>query len=193
MKRKYLGESHKKYSEACQKAVERMSKHPYTHEQCLEQVERLRKASELQGTPVSNSKQIAFFIFCIELYKRGHHLTGEQTYDQMCSAGVKEYIFDCYPALHTQGHNYILEDLNDFLKAKSTKPIHIGRNSFFPLLSCITMNVVKHIAKQDNISLDEATKAFYHSETYKELEKESTKMWHLGPAQLYENFKNESL
>ena len=47
MTRKYLGESHKEYSEACQKAVERMSKHPYTHEQCLEQVERLRKASEL--------------------------------------------------------------------------------------------------------------------------------------------------
>ena len=47
MTRKYLGESHKEYSEACQKAVERMSEHPYTHEQCLEQVERLRKASEL--------------------------------------------------------------------------------------------------------------------------------------------------
>lgn len=47
MTRKYLGESHKEYSEACQKAVERMSKHPYTHEQCLEQAERLRKASEL--------------------------------------------------------------------------------------------------------------------------------------------------
>ena len=46
MTRKYLGESHKEYSEACQKAVERMSKHPYTHEQCLEQAERLRKASE---------------------------------------------------------------------------------------------------------------------------------------------------
>lgn len=46
MKRKYLGESHKKYSEACQEAVERMSKHPYTHEQCLGQVERLRKAFE---------------------------------------------------------------------------------------------------------------------------------------------------
>lgn len=49
MTRKYLGESHKEYSEACQKAVERMSELPYSHEQCLEQVERLRKASELQG------------------------------------------------------------------------------------------------------------------------------------------------
>ena len=47
MTRKYLGESHKEYSEACQKAVERMSKHPYSHEQCLEQVERLRKVLEL--------------------------------------------------------------------------------------------------------------------------------------------------
>lgn len=55
------------------------------------------------------------------------------------------------------------------------------------------MNVVNHIAKQDNISLDEAIKAFYHSETYKELETKSTKMWHLGPAQLYEAFNNESL
>ena len=42
-----MEESHKEYSEACQKAVERMSEHPYSHEQCLEQVERLRKASAL--------------------------------------------------------------------------------------------------------------------------------------------------
>ena len=32
MSRKYLGESHKKYSEACQKEVAEMSKHPLSHE-----------------------------------------------------------------------------------------------------------------------------------------------------------------
>lgn len=63
-------------------------------------------------------KKIEFFIFCIELYKAGHNLTGEETYDLMCSTGLKDYILNCYPALHTQGHNYILEDMNDFLKAR---------------------------------------------------------------------------
>ena len=35
--RTYFGESHKQYSEACLKAVERMAKHPLTEEQFMAQ------------------------------------------------------------------------------------------------------------------------------------------------------------
>ena len=50
MSRKYLGEFHKKYSEACQKEVAEMSKHPLSHDEFLAQIERNRRPSELQGT-----------------------------------------------------------------------------------------------------------------------------------------------
>lgn len=42
-------------------------------------------------------------------------------------------------------------------------------------------------AKKFGISTVEATKAIYNSNTYKSLEDESTKLWHLGPVALLEH------
>lgn len=41
-------------------------------------------------------------------------------------------------------------------------------------------------AKKFNVKISEALKAIYHSNTYKELEREDTKVWHLGPVALME-------
>lgn len=49
MKKQYLNEAHKKYSEACQKEVEEMAKHPLTHEQFLAQIAEQNRESELGG------------------------------------------------------------------------------------------------------------------------------------------------
>ncbi len=38
----------------------------------------------------------------------------------------------------------------------------------------------------------EALRAFYSSKMYSELEDESTKLWHLGPVALYEEFEKEN-
>lgn len=46
METKYLNEYHKKRSEACQKAVEEMSKHPLSYEQKMQQIKALNKASK---------------------------------------------------------------------------------------------------------------------------------------------------
>lgn len=47
MKRQYLSETHKRYSETCQKEVEEMAKHPLTYEQFLEQIAEQNRESEL--------------------------------------------------------------------------------------------------------------------------------------------------
>lgn len=44
------------------------------------------------------------------------------------------------------------------------------------------------IAKKFGISGKEALTAIYHSETYRQLENEKTKLWHLGPVALLEYF-----
>lgn len=41
-------------------------------------------------------------------------------------------------------------------------------------------------AKKFNVKIIDAIKAIYASNTYKELEKEETKLWHLGPVALME-------
>ena len=38
-------------------------------------------------------------------------------------------------------------------------------------------------------SVLDALRAYYHSDTYKKLEKEETKYWHYGPVALYEDFE----
>ena len=48
-KRRYLGEDHKEYSERCQAEVKQMQQHPLSYQEFLEQIERNRTASELQG------------------------------------------------------------------------------------------------------------------------------------------------
>lgn len=67
------------------------------------------------------------------------------------------------------------------------------RNNFFPILSCIVMNVIVFITEQEHCTFDNAAKRFYHSETYRLLEDKKTAFWHLGPAQLYESFQEESI
>ena len=45
--------------------------------------------------------------------------------------------------------------------------------------------------KEHGGSIIEAIQKFYHSNTYKALEKESTKLWHYGSVALYEEFMDE--
>ena len=69
MNRRYFSESHRKYSEACQKEVEEMSKQPFSFEQFEAQVERnqeesLRRAKQftLKATIESNENNYSAFL-----------------------------------------------------------------------------------------------------------------------------------
>ena len=45
------------------------------------------------------------------------------------------------------------------------------------------------IAKRYGMSILDAIRAVYRSNTYKELEREETKLWHLGPVALFEHYR----
>ncbi len=47
------------------------------------------------------------------------------------------------------------------------------------------------LSEDKGISLTEAINLIYRSELYKKLSTESTKYWHLGPVDLYEELKAE--
>lgn len=47
------------------------------------------------------------------------------------------------------------------------------------------------LSKEKGISLTDAINRIYRSELYKKLSTESTKYWHLGPVDLYEELKKE--
>ncbi|MBQ9640193.1 MAG: hypothetical protein IJV06_01305 [Bacteroidaceae bacterium] len=47
--------------------------------------------------------------------------------------------------------------------------------------------MARMLAKDKGVSLSEAIKTIYTSDTYRRLETENTKLWHLGPVALYED------
>lgn len=51
--------------------------------------------------------------------------------------------------------------------------------------------LAKWIVEDKGVSISEAINCIYHSKLYKKLSSESTKYWHLGPVDLYEELKME--
>ena len=53
--------------------------------------------------------------------------------------------------------------------------------------------LVEYLHDEHGFSLQECLNRIYHSNLYKKLSTESTKYWHLGPVDLYEELKQEML
>jgi hypothetical protein len=52
--------------------------------------------------------------------------------------------------------------------------------------------VVEQYVQNHGGSLLDGLRKFYYSSTYRKLEKEQTKLWHLGPVALYQEFQENS-
>ena len=59
-----------------------------------------------------------FVVFCIEVYKEEHNLSGKEVYDLFEKYGVLKYLCDGYDMLHTQGDEWLMNDINEFLKVR---------------------------------------------------------------------------
>lgn len=57
-----------------------------------------------------------FIIFCMELYKYKEKLTGKQVYELFETYGVFDYLQEGYDVLHTQGSDWLMNDIDEFLK-----------------------------------------------------------------------------
>ena len=62
------------------------------------------------------SAQGKFIIFCAEQYKAAKHLTGKQLSELFGKYHVWEYLYSCFEALHTTGTNYIIEDIDLYIR-----------------------------------------------------------------------------
>jgi hypothetical protein len=70
-------------------------------------------------TMSKRSLDVAYFIsFCIEQYKETKHLTGAEAALVFGRYGVLEYLEEHYEALHSQSRQWIMEDIDDFIKLR---------------------------------------------------------------------------
>ena len=68
----------------------------------------------------------------------------------------------------------------------------INQNNLYLLLPSKVSRIADYLALKNNIGVIDAIKCVYSSNTYRQLEQESSKMWHLGPVALYEEFEENN-
>ena len=154
-------------------------------------------------------QDIAYFIsFCIEQYKEAKGLSGSEAMSLLSEYGVLEYLAEHWEILHTQGRQWIIEDIDEFIKARDkyyqivskkddqafpSQPLgnlEVTQENVHLLIPSKLSWMANMLAEDKGISIVEAMKMLYSSEVYARLEKESTKAWHLGPVALYEEYQN---
>ena len=64
-------------------------------------------------------QDIAYFIsFCIEQYKNAKNLTGAEAMRLLDEYKVLDYLCEHYEILHTQSSQWILEDIDEFIRIR---------------------------------------------------------------------------
>ncbi len=64
-------------------------------------------------------KDIALFVaFCIEEYGAAKSMKGEQVLDLFTQYGVTNYLSTCFEPLHTQGRQWLIEEIDEFIETR---------------------------------------------------------------------------
>ncbi len=66
--------------------------------------------------------------------------------------------------------------------------LNVSQKNLYLFLSGKISLVVDLIREQNHLTPTEAIEKFYESKTYQDLENEETKLWHLGPVPLYQDY-----
>ncbi|MDR2583057.1 MAG: DUF3791 domain-containing protein [Fibromonadaceae bacterium] len=63
-------------------------------------------------------KELEFTVFCIENIAEKLRKSGNEVYKMLTEKSdiLDSYIIPCYDVLHTQGKNYIVNDVLDYMK-----------------------------------------------------------------------------
>lgn len=67
------------------------------------------------------SRTLEFKVFCFEAYRAEKKLTGYQAMELFKKYDILKYLGECYDVLHSTGRQYIIEDIDLFIKARSNK------------------------------------------------------------------------
>jgi len=68
----------------------------------------------------------------------------------------------------------------------------ITNRNLYLLLPGKVSAIVGRYVDENSVNMLDGLRKFYNSTTYKDLEREQTKIWHLGPVALYQMFTDES-
>ena len=71
---------------------------------------------------MKSKQDIAYFLaFCMEQYKHVKGLSGQEVLALFDQFGVLEYLSKHYEVLHSQGRQWIIEDIEEFIDIRKEK------------------------------------------------------------------------
>lgn len=82
------------------------------------------RAAERRITMSKKDRDIALFVaFCIEEYEAAKGITGEQVLDLFVHYGVIDYLSKCFEPLHTQGRQWLIDEIDEFIEIRKEKEV----------------------------------------------------------------------
>ena len=73
----------------------------------------------IEGNVMSEKAKIAEFVaFCIEMYAKARHISGAAAASMFEKFGAIGYLVRGYEVLHTMGEEWLVADVEDYLKAR---------------------------------------------------------------------------
>lgn len=80
------------------------------------------KATERRTVLSKEEKDIALFVaFCIEEYGAAKGMSGEQVLDLFSKYGLVDYLSEFYDVLHTQGRQWLIEEIDEYIEIRKEK------------------------------------------------------------------------
>lgn len=69
-----------------------------------------------------NEKDIAMFVaFCIEEYGAAKGMTSDKVFELFTQYGVTDYLSKFFDPLHTQGRQWLMEEIDEFIDIRKKK------------------------------------------------------------------------
>lgn len=59
-----------------------------------------------------------FVSFCIEQYAKAKKMTTEDVANLFTQYGITEHFCEFYDVLHTQGHNWLIEEIDEMINTR---------------------------------------------------------------------------
>ena len=96
---------------------------PKIHYLCVEGKEKkqntINKSLKTKRKMSKEEKDIALFVaFCIEEYAAAKGMSGEQVLDLFSQYGVTDYLQQCFEPLHTQGRQWLIAEIDEFIEIR---------------------------------------------------------------------------
>lgn len=67
----------------------------------------------------SDVEERAMFVsFCIEQYAKAKNMSTENVVNLFEQYGITEHFCEFYDVLHTQGHNWLIEEIDEMIKSR---------------------------------------------------------------------------